>query len=120
MNCEALRAAFHEADKYDMEKPIHRQCTNVYKCKDGRWYHLHGSMNAGPTMKMLGIPEQDVTTLEAQKIYMDKVALWDSEAIDKTSNEQFFQAGTICNTPEEFFASPHVCNTTSLFTASQG
>jgi hypothetical protein len=97
-----------KADLYDMQKPIHRQCTNVYRTKDGRWFHLHGSMNAGPSMRMVGVPEQDVSHEEAQKIYMERVAQWDSEEIDRVANEEYRQAGVICNTPEEFFASEHV------------
>ncbi|KAL4734350.1 CoA-transferase family III domain-containing protein [Aspergillus similis] len=96
-----------KADLYDMQKPTHRQCTNVYQTKDGRWFHLHGSMNAGPSMQMVGVPEQDVTHEEAQKIYMDRVAQWDSEEIDRVANEEYRQAGVICNTPEDFFASEH-------------
>ncbi|KAL4775824.1 CoA-transferase family III domain-containing protein [Aspergillus nidulans var. acristatus] len=96
-----------KADLYDMQKPIHRQCTNVYRTKDGRWFHLHGSMNAGPSMRMVGVPEQDVSHEEAQKIYMERVAQWDSEEIDRVANEEYRQAGVICNTPEEFFASEH-------------
>ncbi|KAL4983185.1 CoA-transferase family III domain-containing protein [Aspergillus falconensis] len=96
-----------KGDRYEMQKPVHQQCTNVYQTKDGRWFHLHGSMNAGPSMKMVGVPEQDVTHEEAQKIYMGKVAQWDSEEIDRVANEEYKQAGVICNTPEEFFASEH-------------
>jgi len=45
-----LQREFMKGDLYDMGKPIHRQCTNVYKTKDGRWFHLHGSMNAAHTI----------------------------------------------------------------------
>ncbi|KAL4994882.1 CoA-transferase family III domain-containing protein [Aspergillus recurvatus] len=96
-----------KGDLYEMQKPIHRQCTNVYRTKDGRWFHLHGSMNAGPSMRMVAVPEQDVTHEEAQKIYIDKVAQWHSEEIDRVANEEYKQAGVICNMPEEFFASEH-------------
>ncbi|RDW83538.1 uncharacterized protein DSM5745_03864 [Aspergillus mulundensis] len=96
-----------KGDLYQTQKPIHQQCTNVYQTKDGRWFHLHGSMNAGHTMKMVGVAEQDVTHEEAQRIYMDKVAQWDSEEIDRVANEEYKQAGVICNTPDEFFASEH-------------
>ena len=97
-----------KGDIYDIGKPIHRQCTNVYQTKDGRWFHLHGSLNATHTMKMVGVAEQDVTHEEARKIFSDKVAQWDAEEIDKVANEQYKQAGVICNTLEEFFASEQV------------
>ncbi|KAL4778859.1 CoA-transferase family III domain-containing protein [Aspergillus varians] len=98
-------AELDRGDPYEMAKPIHRQCTNVYRTKDGRWFHLHGSMNATATMSMIGVPEQDVTHQEAQKIYIEKVAQWDAAEIDRVANDEYRQAGVICNTPEEFFAS---------------
>ncbi|KAL4862566.1 hypothetical protein BDV12DRAFT_190333 [Aspergillus spectabilis] len=100
-------AECQKGDLYQMRKPIHRQCTNIYKTKDGRWFHLHGSMNAAHTMQMLGVSEQDVTDEEAFMIYAEKVAQWNAEDIDKAANEQHRQAGVVCNTPEEFFASEH-------------
>ncbi|KAL4925336.1 CoA-transferase family III domain-containing protein [Aspergillus undulatus] len=102
-----IKAEIAKGDIYQMTKPIHQQCTNVYQTKDGRWYHLHGSMNAAHTMRMVGVPEQDVTIQEAQKIYMGRVAQWDAAEIDRVVNEEFRQAGVIYNTPEEFFASEH-------------
>jgi hypothetical protein len=105
---EKIRSAAAEADKYLMVKPIHLHCTNIYQCKDGRWYHVHASMNANPTMEMLGIPEIDVTKEEAIKLVADKVMEWDSEEIDRIANENYKEAGTICYTPEEFFSTPQV------------
>lgn len=102
-----LMAQFKKSDIYDLAKPIHRLATNVYKTKDGKFYHLHGSMNADPTMKMVGVEEQDATEDEALKIYADKVAQHDAAFLEKTANEEFRQAGVTCFTPEEFFASEH-------------
>lgn len=96
-------------DLHDQQSPIRRYATNIYQTKDGRWYQLHGSMNATPTMEMLGVEHQDVTREEAIKIYSDKVAQWDSAEIEETANEKHRQAGAVCNTPEEFFASEQVC-----------
>ncbi|KAL4961125.1 CoA-transferase family III domain-containing protein [Aspergillus stella-maris] len=104
---KTIQAAIHKGDIYEQGKPIRRQCTNVYKTKDGRWFHLHGSMNASHTMKMVGVPEQDVTEEEARKIYMEKVKQWDSKEIDRVANEEYRQAGVVCLTPEEFFESEH-------------
>ncbi|UPL03105.1 hypothetical protein LCI18_014039 [Fusarium solani-melongenae] len=94
-----------EGDLYDMAKPIHRQCTNLYKTKDGRFFHLHGSMNAIHTMNMLGVPEQDVSSETANAIYSEKVAQWDSATIERVANDQYKQSGVVCYTPDEFFAS---------------
>ncbi|KAG7103081.1 Acetyl-coenzyme A transferase nodX like protein [Verticillium longisporum] len=73
--------------------------------KDGRWYHLHGSMNAKPTMAMLGIEESDVTADEEFRLYSEKVAQWDSQEIERVANNQYRQAGVVCLAPEEFHSS---------------
>ncbi|RBR12672.1 hypothetical protein FVER53590_03421 [Fusarium verticillioides] len=107
MQSSKMLAELAKMDLYQMSKPIRRYATNVYRTKDGRWYHLHGSMNALPTMEMLGVEDSDVSTEEAFGIYTKKVAEWDSQDIEKVANEKFKQAGVICYTPDEFFASEH-------------
>jgi hypothetical protein len=97
-----------KGDHYLMGKPIHRQCTNIYKTRDGRWYHLHGSMNATPSMKMLGVIEDDVSHEEARNIIKEKVAQWKASELETVSNDQFGQAGVVCLTPEEFFCTNQV------------
>ncbi|KAM0277044.1 hypothetical protein ACHAQH_006114 [Verticillium albo-atrum] len=105
MQHEQLGKELAVMDIHDNSKPIHRYATNVYKTKDGRWYHLHGSMDAKPTMAMLGVKESDVSAEEAFKIYSDKVAQWNSQDIERVANDQHRQAGVVCYTPEEFLAS---------------
>ncbi|KAF5684086.1 acyl-CoA transferase carnitine dehydratase [Fusarium denticulatum] len=107
MQSSKMLAELAKMDLHQMSKPIRRYATNVYRTKDGRWYHLHGSMNALPTMEMLGVEDSDVSTEEAFEIYTKKVAQWDSHGIEKVANEKFKQAGVICYTPDEFFASEH-------------
>ncbi|KAF5026811.1 hypothetical protein F66182_1095 [Fusarium sp. NRRL 66182] len=102
-----LMAQVKKGDLYDMNKPIHQNATNVYKTKDGRYYHLHGSMNAAPTMAMMGVEEQDVTKEEAIEIYAAKVAVHEAAYLEARANDDFKQAGVTCLTPEEFFASEH-------------
>ncbi|KAF5594910.1 acyl transferase carnitine dehydratase [Fusarium subglutinans] len=102
-----MLAELAKMDLHQMSKPVRRYATNVYRTKDGRWYHLHGSMNAVPTMDMLGVEDSDVSTEEAFQIYTKKVAQWDSQDIEKVANEKYKQAGVICYTPDEFFASEH-------------
>ncbi|KAF6812123.1 formyl-CoA transferase [Colletotrichum plurivorum] len=92
-------------DLHQMSSPIRRYATNVYQTKDGRWFHLHGSMNAEPVMKMLGVEDAEVSPEEAIKIYAEKVAQWNSKDIEETANEQYKQAGVTCYTPDEFFES---------------
>ncbi|CRK11933.1 hypothetical protein BN1723_009534 [Verticillium longisporum] len=79
---------------------IHDNSTQIH-----RWYHLHGSMNAKPTMAMLGIEESDVTADEEFRLYSEKVAQWDSQEIERVANNQYRQAGVVCLAPEEFHSS---------------
>ncbi|RSL54360.1 hypothetical protein CEP54_009954 [Fusarium duplospermum] len=58
-------------------------------------------------MKILGVDDSDVTPQEAIEIYAKKVATWESEDLEETTNEEFNQAGVVCRTPEEFFSSEH-------------
>ncbi|RKK20227.1 hypothetical protein BFJ66_g8082 [Fusarium oxysporum f. sp. cepae] len=107
MQNNKMLAELAKMDIHQMSKPVRRYATNVYRTKDGRWYHLHGSMNALPTMEMLGVEDSDVSTEEAFETYAKKVAQWDSKDIEKVANEKYKQAGVVCYTPEEFFASEH-------------
>ena len=100
-----MKKEFQKMDLHAMSKPIRRYATTVYQTKDGRWYHLHGSMNAEPTMMMMGVEDSNVTREEAINIYTKKVAEWDSKEIEVTANEKFRQAGVLCYTADEFFAS---------------
>ncbi|KAF5012914.1 hypothetical protein FDECE_1048 [Fusarium decemcellulare] len=102
-----LLSEISKGDLYDSNKPIHVAATNVYKAKNGRFYHLHGSMNAEPTMRMVGVEEKDVSREEAIKLFSEAVAKHDAEDLEKKANEEFNQAGVTCLTPDEFFASQH-------------
>ncbi|KAF4435215.1 hypothetical protein F53441_13570 [Fusarium austroafricanum] len=104
---EKMAAELTKMDLHSTMKPIRRASTNVYRTKDGRYYHLHGSMNAAPTMEMMGVEDSDVDYDEARKIFAEKVAQWDSHEIEKVANDKYKQAGVVCYTPEEFFSSEH-------------
>ncbi|KAF9774217.1 hypothetical protein IL306_007818 [Fusarium sp. DS 682] len=118
---EKMLKELAKMDIHQMAKPIRRYATNVYRTKDGRWYHLHGSMNALPTMEMMGVEDSDVSPDEAFKIYSEKVAQWNSNEIEKVANEKYKQAGVVCYTPEEFFASEHgkVMSQEALWTSTR-
>jgi hypothetical protein len=104
-----LQKELAKMDLHDQTSPIRRYATGIYQTKDGRWYQLHGSMNATPTMEMLGVEQRDVSREEAIEIFKKTVAQWDSAEIERVANEDYRQAGAVCNTPEEFFASEQVC-----------
>lgn len=104
-----LGARLAEYDKGNMKETYRRLCTSVYQTKDGKYFHLHGSLNATPSQTMLGMPlsrpELDFdTSVEA---YNNEVKKHDSRWLDITANERYRQAGTICYSPEEFLQTPH-------------
>ncbi|KAK6954258.1 hypothetical protein Daesc_004225 [Daldinia eschscholtzii] len=84
--------------------------TNIYKTKDGRFYHIHGSMNPDPTLTALGLPldgeENDTYDSVVERI-QNAVYRHDSAELDELMNERFRQAGTIAWSSDEYFASEH-------------
>jgi hypothetical protein len=104
---EGMRKKLAKMDLNSMNENIRRYATSLYKTKDGRWYHLHGSMDARPTMKMMQVDDREVSREEAISIYTEQVAEWNSWEIQETANEQFKQAGIVAYTPEEFLSHEH-------------
>jgi hypothetical protein len=73
--------------------------TNIYRCKDGRYFHLHGSMNTQPTQDMLGLPhEMPLPPLgeESWTPYQEKIVHIDSTEMQRLASDVYKQAGTIC------------------------
>ncbi|KAI6600882.1 hypothetical protein MCOR06_000602 [Pyricularia oryzae] len=97
--------------KYDLGSvmdPYRRLCTNVYKTKDGRFFHLHGSMNATKSLAMIGLPPTNPDLDTPEKIIAEissKVEEYDADWLDTEANQYWRQAGTICLTEAEFHAS---------------
>lgn len=91
-------------DLHDSLKFRYRQlATNVYKTRDAKFFHLHGSLNATPSQKMIGIDPTrvDITdTDEILGIYGKAVAVFDASTLDTLANDQYRQAGTVCYTHE--------------------
>lgn len=83
--------------------------TNIYKTKDDRFFHIHGSMNPDPTLESLGLPKDlDAPSIEAACApFIEKIAQIDSEDMQRLESEKFRQAGTICWTTEEYKNSEH-------------
>lgn len=104
-------------DKYFKNTDLHDQggssyrtaVTNIYRCKDGRYFHLHGSMNPDPVQDMLGLPHNMDTSTpeESWAPYMEKVGKIKSAEIQRLASDVFKQAGTICWTKEEYRDSEH-------------
>ncbi|KAJ4365453.1 hypothetical protein N0V95_000388, partial [Ascochyta clinopodiicola] len=104
-------------DKYFKNTDLHNQssslyrasATNIYRCADGSYFHLHGSMNPEPTQDSLGLPhEMDARTPEdSWAPYAEKVGGIKSAEMQRLASDEFKQAGTVCWTPDEFRQSEH-------------
>lgn len=101
---------FKNTDLHDQSGTLYRAAaTNIYRCADGRYFHLHGSMDPGPTQDSLGLPrDMDASTPEASWApYAERVGKIASEEMQRLASDEFKQAGTICWTQEEFRESEH-------------
>ncbi|KAI0506210.1 CoA-transferase family III [Xylaria bambusicola] len=106
-----LSRMFPNRDLHRSTEGDHRiLATNIYKTKDGRFYHVHGSMNPDPSLTALGLPlfgKADDTYESVVETIQDKVSQFDAAELDELMNEKYKQAGTIAWTSEEYFASEH-------------
>jgi hypothetical protein len=106
----AYERYFKNCDLHNGSSSVYRvAATNIYRCKDGRYFHLHGSMNPEPTQESVGVPfnKDVVTPEEAWATYGEKVAQIDSNDMQRLASDVYKQAGTICWTREEFRESVH-------------
>ncbi|KIV89029.1 hypothetical protein PV10_08647 [Exophiala mesophila] len=99
---------------YDFHKQsssLYRICaTNIYRTKDNRFFHLHGSMNPNPTLESIGFPEDrpELTTWEAaMQPFIEKLATIESKEIQRLASEEYKQAGVIAETVDSFRATEH-------------
>ena len=95
-------------DKHDNVGLYRGLATSIYKTRDGRYFHLHGSMNSDTALTGLGLPVQDLSITEfdaAVARIQGKVEQFDSADIDHLMNEKLKQAGCIPLTKEEYFNS---------------
>jgi len=105
-----LEQYFPDADLHGANSSTYvGAATSIYKTKDDRYFHLHGSMDARPTLRSVGLPEQNtqVDYDEAVKIIGDAVNQYTAEEIQDIATNQYKQAGTIAYSTEEYKASEH-------------
>jgi hypothetical protein len=84
--------------------------TSIYETKDGRYFHLHGSMNPKPSLDSIGFPEDrpEFTTWEdAMQPFIDKMKTIDSAEMQHLASDVYKQAGVIAETVDSFRASEH-------------
>ncbi|KAI3318366.1 CoA-transferase family III [Xylariaceae sp. AK1471] len=102
---------FPSRDLHRSSEGQHRAlATNIYRTKDNRFYHVHGSMNPDHSLTALGLPlygKSNDTYETVVETLQTKVSQFDAAELDELMNEQYKQAGTIAWTSEEYFASEH-------------
>ena len=83
--------------------------TNIYKTKDGRFFHLHGSMNPEPSLDSVGLPHTMETASFEEGIapYVRALSQIDSDDMQRRAADEYRQAGTICYSTEEYASSEH-------------
>jgi crotonobetainyl-CoA:carnitine CoA-transferase CaiB-like acyl-CoA transferase len=106
----AYQKYFKNCDLHDASSNVYRTAaTNIYRCKDGKYFHLHGSMNPEPTQDSIGVPHHKSasTPEEAYAPYEDKLSKIYSQDMQTLASDTYKQAGTICFSAEEFKETAH-------------
>ncbi|KAM4057777.1 coA-transferase family III domain-containing protein [Hirsutella rhossiliensis] len=107
---DTLKPFRSEEERHSAES-LHRiMATNIYKTRDGRFYHVHGSLNPDTTLAALGLPPEggpDDTLEDVVERFQSRVSQLDAAALDELINEQHRQAGTIAWSADEYCASEH-------------
>ncbi|KAF1797244.1 CoA-transferase family III domain-containing protein [Mucor lusitanicus] len=104
---EFYNAHFKDMDLYNVGSLYNYSSKSIYKTKDNRYYHTHGSLNPRIMQTALNIPTEEnvkpnMSFEESWPIYQEAVEKFDAEELDKLANDVHKQAGTICYTREEF------------------
>ncbi|KAH8807499.1 alpha-methylacyl-CoA racemase [Xylogone sp. PMI_703] len=100
---------FPNGDLHQMASSQYRRATtNIYKARDGRFFHLHGSLNPDLSLKAIEFPwdRPEIKTAEdAWPVFAARIAEKDASEWDHILGETHRQAATICWSPEEFASS---------------
>jgi CoA-transferase family III len=106
---ERVEKYFPNCDKHRMSSFHRRAATNIYKTADGQFFHLHGSMNADPTLDSIGLPhDMDAASIEdSWAPFVAKMATIPAVKMQHLATDVYRQAGTICETLASYRASEH-------------
>lgn len=96
-----------DTDVHRKSSTFHRAATtNIYKCADGKWFQLHGSLNPDPVLDALGLPHDQKSQNAEQSwaTFQKKTCgLTSGELVQRMKNCS--QAGDICHTVSEYLQS---------------
>lgn len=110
---------FPDYDKHESQTSLYRNAvTSIYRTKDDRFFHIHGSMNPDPMLEALGLPrDMPIDNMDDVFAPFQEVALKHTAEELQTLADTNRQAGTICWDKEEFKQTEHgqANASTSLF-----
>lgn len=101
---------FPNCDIHRSKATLHRSlATNIYRCKDGRYFNIHSDMNPDPCLDAVGLPREAETASfdEGVERFQDAVGKIDSEELQRRFADEYRQSGGICYSVSEFNASAH-------------
>ncbi|KAG2207065.1 hypothetical protein INT46_003600 [Mucor plumbeus] len=97
---------FKNMDFYNNFTQYNLCSTSIYKTKDNRFYHIHGSIRPQITQVAIGVPKEEpqpnMSFEDSWPIYKNAIENFNAEELDILANDVNGQAGTICYTTEEF------------------
>ncbi|KPM39360.1 hypothetical protein AK830_g7193 [Neonectria ditissima] len=110
----AARALYQSLFRdYDVHRSLDgpwRCCTsNIYRTRDDKYYHLHGSLNPDVALDMLKLPRKppgNDTFPDVLPIFRAAVAQWNSADIDRLSSD-VGTSGVICQTIDSYRETEH-------------
>ncbi|GAO47621.1 hypothetical protein G7K_1821-t1 [Saitoella complicata NRRL Y-17804] len=100
-----VREFLKDTDLHRAQSNIYRRLSaNIYPTKDGRYFHLHGSLLSDPSLGMVGLPpyKEELTAYgDVVKVIGDAVKKFTAAELEKGAEERK-QAGAICLTMGEW------------------
>jgi hypothetical protein len=86
---------------------------NLYKTKDDKYFHIHGSLEATTTLNMIGLEpfRPDLKTHEEIVGTIGEAVQKYTAAELEAMNRERRQAGVTAFKHEDFLQTPHVCFT---------
>jgi hypothetical protein len=110
-NVDKLDALIPNYDYHQSTSSLWRTAaTNIYRTKDGRYFHLHGSMNPGPSLESIGFPmdrPELKTWPETVQPFIEKMATLESAEMQRLASDVYKQAGVVAETVESFRETEH-------------
>ncbi|PPQ67240.1 hypothetical protein CVT24_011559 [Panaeolus cyanescens] len=109
---DQLHKIIPDGDKFKaFDSKISNACTNIYRTKEGKFFHLHGSLNPAIALSALSISKtlssDSDSMAEVVSIYASAISQYSAPQLETLMNDQHRQAGTTCQSPQEYRDSVH-------------